>query len=143
MTPESGALFGGSLRSSNHMLLRLGHDEEGASEPSTDEAAEAAALVDEVMTEARWRRVLGRVRERLAVGADGFPAYFASRPRWPEGSDERMGARTVVSTSRFNFSFPGAKRGLLGLERSFPLPISISRFRGQKRACQRAHCGRS
>ena len=45
------------------------------------------------------------------------------------------GARPVVSTSRFNFSFPGAKRGLLGLERSFPLPISNSRFRGQKEAC--------
>ena len=58
------------------VLLRLRRDEEGASAPSADEAAEAAALVDEVMTEARWRRVLGRVRERLAVGADGFPAYL-------------------------------------------------------------------
>ena len=48
-----------------------------------------------------------------------------------------MGARTVVSTSRFSFSFPGAKRDLtdLGRERWFPLPNSNSRFRGQKEAC--------
>ena len=80
------------------------------------------------------------LRERAAAsgvdeGGGGGGGILASRPRWPEGSDERMGARTVVSTSRFNFSFPGAKRGLLGLERSFPLPISNSRFRGQKEAC--------
>ena len=57
------------------------------------------------------------LRERAAAsGVDeggGGGGILASRPRWPEGSDERMGARTVVSTSRFSFSFPGAKRDLL------------------------------
>lgn len=28
------------------------------------------------MTEARWRHVLSRVRQQLAVGGDGFPAYL-------------------------------------------------------------------
>jgi hypothetical protein len=97
----------------------------------TDQAASCAAVA------LRTRRCV------WSGWGGGGGGILASRPRWPEGSDERMGARTVVSTSRFNFSFPGAKRGLLGLERSFPLPISNSRFRGQKRACQRAHCGRS
>ena len=54
-------------------------------EPATDvddgaaEDAEVQRFVTDVMTEARWREVLARVRERLAVGADGFPAYLLRR----------------------------------------------------------------
>ena len=47
---------------------------EGATPES--KAAEAEALVRELMPNARWRQLLGKVRERLAVGDDGFPAYL-------------------------------------------------------------------
>jgi hypothetical protein len=48
-----------------------------------------------------------------------------------------MGARTVVSTSRFSFSFPGAKRDLLE-KGGFHFPIRILVSGGKKRPARHA-----
>ena len=74
--PSCGAAVDALLVRLEPVLRRLVREEAGEGATPESEAAEAEALVRELMPDARWRQLLGTVRERLAVGDDCFPAYL-------------------------------------------------------------------
>ena len=85
--PSCGAAVDALLVRLELVLRQLGREE--ASEGATPEveAAEAETLLQELMPDARWRQLLGKVRERLAVAAS---------TRWLQGPARSGGAGALT-----------------------------------------------
>ena len=74
--PSCGAAVEALLGRLEPVLRRHVRGEAGEGAAPEAEAAEVEMLVRELMSDARWRRLLGKARARLAVGGDGFPGYL-------------------------------------------------------------------
>ena len=85
----------------------------------------------ELMPNARWRQLLGKVRERLAVGDDGFPAYLLRQATAEVQGLYLDGLRDIVRTKDVPGSWsdwpvilapkPGKDRRLLPKRRDITL----------------------
>ena len=74
--PSCGAAVEALLGRLEPVLRRHVRGEAGEGAAPETEAAEVEMLVRELMSDARWRQLLGKARARLAVGGDGFPGYL-------------------------------------------------------------------